>query len=91
MTPGEKWVFYTFLFLFLALLLAAVMLYLPQHLQTVARRAYFYLVGDDSVIREVDVLEYSSFEMKGAGAAGGNAVDGVSSSLGQEATTYMQL
>ncbi|KAK6530658.1 hypothetical protein TWF281_007497 [Arthrobotrys megalospora] len=66
MTPGEKWAFYTFLFFFLSLLMAAVALYLPQHLQTVARRVCFYIYGDDSVIRDVDVLGYKSAFVEGS-------------------------
>ncbi|KAJ6257393.1 hypothetical protein Dda_8282 [Drechslerella dactyloides] len=94
MTPSEKWAFYTFLFLFLGLFAAAVALYLPQHMQTVARRAYFYLVGDDSVIREVDVLDY--LDMRGSAELSGSdwdAVNGAAAaiSLGQEELkSYMQ-
>ncbi|KAF3931391.1 hypothetical protein ABW19_dt0200871 [Dactylella cylindrospora] len=60
LTSTEKFVFNTFIFLFLGFLTAAITLYLPQHVQTIARRAYFYVVGDESVIREEDVLDYSS-------------------------------
>ncbi|KAF3940965.1 hypothetical protein ABW19_dt0207090 [Dactylella cylindrospora] len=86
LTPGEKTAFYTFLFLFLGLLTAAVALYLPQHLQTVARRAYFYLYGDESVIRQVDVLEYSSFEMRNAGVG----YPGFSSGRQGDVKTYIE-
>ncbi|KAF3174121.1 hypothetical protein TWF106_007691 [Orbilia oligospora] len=60
MSPAEKLAFYTFLFLFLGFLTVAVTLYLPQHLQTVARRLLFYIFGDHGVIRNQDVLEYNS-------------------------------
>ncbi|KAJ6259736.1 hypothetical protein Dda_5374 [Drechslerella dactyloides] len=60
LTSTEKIVFNTFILLFLGFLIAAITLYLPQHVQTIARRAYFYVVGDESVIRKEDVLDYSN-------------------------------
>ncbi|KAK6344213.1 hypothetical protein TWF696_007855 [Orbilia brochopaga] len=60
LTSTEKIVFNTILFVFLGFLIAAITLYLPQHVQTIARRAYFYVVGDESVIRKEDVLDYSN-------------------------------
>ncbi|RVD83296.1 uncharacterized protein DFL_007691 [Arthrobotrys flagrans] len=60
LTSTEKIVFNTFIFLFLGFLTAAITLYLPQHVQTITRRAYFYIVGDESVIRQEDVLDYST-------------------------------
>ncbi|KAK6355695.1 hypothetical protein TWF718_000088 [Orbilia javanica] len=70
MSPGEKLAFYTFLFLFFSLLTATVTLYLPQHLQTTTRRLLFYIFGDDSVIRNEDILGYSSAFVQ---VEGGNA------------------
>ncbi|KAF3922693.1 hypothetical protein ABW21_db0204650 [Orbilia brochopaga] len=60
LTSTEKIIFNTILFTFLGFLIAAITLYLPQHAQTIARRAYFYVVGDESVIRKEDVLDYSN-------------------------------
>ncbi|KAF3902354.1 hypothetical protein AA313_de0207781 [Arthrobotrys entomopaga] len=60
LTSTEKIIFNTFIFLFLGFLTMAVTLYLPQHVQTITRRAYFYVVGDESVIRQEDVLDYST-------------------------------
>ena len=56
LTPTEKVIFNTFLLFFLALLVAAIALYLPQHVTTIARRAYFYYAGDESVIGRKDEL-----------------------------------
>ncbi|KAK6530421.1 hypothetical protein TWF694_003773 [Orbilia ellipsospora] len=85
MSPGEKFTFYAFLFLFLSLLIAAVSLYLPTYLESAARRTYFYLFGDDSLIREFDVLEYSGFEVTRSAAqvadAAGFARDTVNTGL----------
>ncbi|RVD83713.1 uncharacterized protein DFL_005491 [Arthrobotrys flagrans] len=74
MSPGEKLAFYTFLFLFLSLLTAAVALYLPQHLQTITRRLLFYIFGDDCVIRNEDVLGYNSDFIEVVGFKGNNAI-----------------
>ncbi|EPS40652.1 hypothetical protein H072_5485 [Dactylellina haptotyla CBS 200.50] len=60
LTSTEKIIFNTLIFLFLGFLTAAITLYLPQHVQTIARRAYFYVVGDESVIRKEDMLDYST-------------------------------
>ncbi|KAK6359118.1 hypothetical protein TWF696_000285 [Orbilia brochopaga] len=95
MTPSEKWAFYTFLFLFLGLFAAAVALYLPQHVQTVVRRAYFYVVGDNSVIRERDVPDYSTFETEGGPLVGfaDTVGDGVAVAISvgkEELKSYMQ-
>jgi len=47
LTPTEKFIFNTFLFAFLSMLILAASLYLPQHIATVTSRAWFYLVGDE--------------------------------------------
>jgi len=60
LTPTEKIFFNTFLFLFLGFLIAAITLYLPEHAQKITRRAYFYVVGDESVIRKEDIIDYTS-------------------------------
>ncbi|KAF8457164.1 hypothetical protein BGX38DRAFT_1086409 [Terfezia claveryi] len=46
LTPMEKFIFNTFLFAFLSMLILAASLYLPQHVATITSRAWFYLVGD---------------------------------------------
>ncbi|KAF3910674.1 hypothetical protein ABW21_db0206664 [Orbilia brochopaga] len=96
MTPIEKWAFYTFLLLFLGLFAAAVTLYLPQHVQTVVRRAYFYVIGDDSVIRKRDVLGYSTFDADGGASMAEYAdsiEDGIEAAISmgkEELKSYMQ-
>ncbi|KAI9826246.1 MAG: hypothetical protein M1819_007414 [Sarea resinae] len=48
LTPTEKFIFNSFLFLFLSMVIIAISLYLPGHINTVANRAWFYYAGDDS-------------------------------------------
>ncbi|KAK4152620.1 hypothetical protein C8A00DRAFT_44322 [Chaetomidium leptoderma] len=45
-TPIEKFIFYSVLFLLFSLTFIATVLYLPQHVQFVLKRAWFYMHGD---------------------------------------------
>ncbi|KAK0727255.1 hypothetical protein B0T26DRAFT_636262 [Lasiosphaeria miniovina] len=45
-TPIEKFIFYSVLFLIVSLTFIATVLYLPQHVQFVLSRAWFYMNGD---------------------------------------------
>ncbi|KAK3906424.1 hypothetical protein C8A05DRAFT_29703 [Staphylotrichum tortipilum] len=45
-TPNEKFIFYSVLFLLVSLTFIATVLYLPQHLQFIISRAWFYMHGD---------------------------------------------
>ncbi|KAK4148098.1 uncharacterized protein C8A04DRAFT_23891 [Dichotomopilus funicola] len=45
-TPIEKFIFYSVLFLLFSLTFIATVLYLPQHLQFIVSRAWFYMHGD---------------------------------------------
>ncbi|KAH6840836.1 hypothetical protein B0I37DRAFT_408542 [Chaetomium sp. MPI-CAGE-AT-0009] len=45
-TPIEKFIFYSVLFLLFSLTFIATVLYLPQHLQFIISRAWFYMHGD---------------------------------------------
>ncbi|KAK3326294.1 hypothetical protein B0H66DRAFT_550575 [Apodospora peruviana] len=46
-TPNEKFVFYSVFFLLFSLTFIATVLYLPQHVQFIAHRAWFYMHGDE--------------------------------------------
>ncbi|KAF2810583.1 uncharacterized protein BDZ99DRAFT_386242 [Mytilinidion resinicola] len=48
LTPTEKFIFNSFLFLFLSMIIIAASLYLPEHLSLLARRAFYYWGGDDT-------------------------------------------
>ncbi|KAI9677659.1 MAG: hypothetical protein M1817_006614 [Caeruleum heppii] len=48
LTPTEKFIFNSFLFLFLSMIIIAASLYLPQHITKIASRALFYYAGDDA-------------------------------------------
>ncbi|AEO63416.1 2c32f542-c921-4676-8329-a18271153da7 [Thermothielavioides terrestris] len=45
-TPDERFIFYSVLFLLVSLTFIATVLYLPQHVQFVISRAWFYMHGD---------------------------------------------
>ncbi|KAI6820709.1 hypothetical protein KC340_g13107 [Hortaea werneckii] len=45
LTPTEKFVFNSILFLTLSMFLLAVILYLPDHILTISRRGYYYCAG----------------------------------------------
>ncbi|KAK7534097.1 uncharacterized protein J3D65DRAFT_669790 [Phyllosticta citribraziliensis] len=46
LTPTEKFIFNSFLFLFLSMIIIAASLYLPEHISFLADRALYYLSGD---------------------------------------------
>ncbi|KAF2722101.1 hypothetical protein K431DRAFT_202550, partial [Polychaeton citri CBS 116435] len=46
LTPTEKFVFNSILFLFVALVGIACFVYLPSHLATIASRAFYYYAGE---------------------------------------------
>ncbi|PPJ58383.1 hypothetical protein CBER1_08071 [Cercospora berteroae] len=47
LTPTEKFVFNSILFLTFSLLLIASVIYLPNHILTMSRRTYYYFAGDN--------------------------------------------
>ncbi|CCX06677.1 hypothetical protein FPQ18DRAFT_336417 [Pyronema domesticum] len=50
LTPVEKIIFNTLLFIFLSLLITAVSFYLPHHVAIIAKRAWYYYAGDSTVL-----------------------------------------
>ncbi|KAK4138739.1 hypothetical protein BT67DRAFT_370125 [Trichocladium antarcticum] len=56
-TPIEKFFFYSILFLLFSLTFIATVLYLPQHLQFVLTRAWFYINGDAHESAAAEVLK----------------------------------
>ncbi|PQE16556.1 Small subunit of serine palmitoyltransferase-like protein [Rutstroemia sp. NJR-2017a BBW] len=48
LTPTEKFIFNSFLFLFFSMIVIAMTLYLPQHITFLTNRAWFYYNGDES-------------------------------------------
>ncbi|KAI5207559.1 hypothetical protein E4T42_02892 [Aureobasidium subglaciale] len=46
LSPTEKFIFNSILFLFLSMVSIAVALYLPRHVKIIAHRAYYYVSGD---------------------------------------------
>ncbi|OCL01761.1 hypothetical protein AOQ84DRAFT_328514 [Glonium stellatum] len=48
LTPTEKFIFNSFLFLFLSMIIIAASLYLPEHVAGIANRAFYYWAGDDA-------------------------------------------
>ncbi|KAK5163638.1 uncharacterized protein LTR77_010587 [Saxophila tyrrhenica] len=53
LTPTEKFVFNSILFLTTAMLTIATVLYLPNHIAIVCRRAYYYFADPDSAAQLV--------------------------------------
>ncbi|KAF2463626.1 uncharacterized protein BDR25DRAFT_347117 [Lindgomyces ingoldianus] len=47
LTSTEKFIFNSILFLILSLLIIAASLYLPEHVQTIANRMFYYWFGDE--------------------------------------------
>ncbi|CAK1362269.1 hypothetical protein CB0940_02456 [Cercospora beticola] len=47
LTPTEKFVFNSILFLTFSLFLIASVIYLPNHILTMSRRTYYYFAGDN--------------------------------------------
>jgi len=48
LTPTEKFIFNSFLFLFFSMIMIAITLYLPQHIAFLTNRAWFYYNGDEN-------------------------------------------
>ncbi|KAE8447372.1 hypothetical protein EG329_010786 [Mollisiaceae sp. DMI_Dod_QoI] len=48
LTPTEKFIFNSFLFLFFSMIIIAMTLYLPQHIAFLTNRAWFYYNGDEN-------------------------------------------
>lgn len=48
LTPTEKFIFNSFLFLFISMIIIAASLYLPEHVVNMWYRAWFYYAGDDT-------------------------------------------
>ncbi|KAI9802846.1 MAG: hypothetical protein M1833_001445 [Piccolia ochrophora] len=47
LTPTEKFIFNSFLFLFVSMIIIAASLYFPQHVQDIARRLWWYYAGEN--------------------------------------------
>jgi len=61
LTPTEKFIFNSFLFLFFSMIIIAMTLYLPQHIAFLTNRAWFYYNGDESAKSAVrSVIESST-------------------------------
>ncbi|KAF2397243.1 hypothetical protein EJ06DRAFT_524226 [Trichodelitschia bisporula] len=48
LTPTEKFIFNSFVFLFSSMIVIAASLYLPEHLSIVLNRAFYYIAGEES-------------------------------------------
>jgi len=48
LTPTEKFIFNSFLFLFFSMIIIAMTLYLPQHINFLTSRAWFYYNGPEA-------------------------------------------
>ncbi|OJD31517.1 uncharacterized protein BKCO1_4700042 [Diplodia corticola] len=48
LTPTEKFIFNSFVFLFASMIVIAASLYLPEHISFLANRAAYYLAGETS-------------------------------------------
>ncbi|KAL8693649.1 MAG: hypothetical protein Q9218_001559 [Villophora microphyllina] len=48
LTPTEKFIFNSFLFLFISMIIIAALLYLPEHIVNLWYRAWYYYAGDDA-------------------------------------------
>ncbi|KAI5803122.1 hypothetical protein EDC01DRAFT_494556 [Geopyxis carbonaria] len=70
LTPTEKFIFNTFLFFFLSMLILAVSLYLPHHVAIVASRAWFYYAGDECLMAAGEKAVSSSIGAAVAAATG---------------------
>ncbi|GAB7340770.1 hypothetical protein MBLNU457_7143t1 [Dothideomycetes sp. NU457] len=57
MTPTEKFIFNSILFLFLAMVTIAASLYLPSHISVIGRRAYYYALGDADAATTKSVVD----------------------------------
>ncbi|KAL2023835.1 hypothetical protein VTK56DRAFT_1102 [Thermocarpiscus australiensis] len=70
-TPLEKFIFYSVLFLLVGLTFIATVLYLPQHVQFVISRAWFYMHGDGHDAGELLKVGVTSALSSGAAATAG--------------------
>ncbi|KAF2119164.1 hypothetical protein BDV96DRAFT_463147, partial [Lophiotrema nucula] len=52
LTPTEKFIFNSILFLLLSLLIIAASLYLPEHISVIANRVIYYFSGRDASLSE---------------------------------------
>ncbi|KFH40251.1 hypothetical protein ACRE_090890 [Hapsidospora chrysogenum ATCC 11550] len=60
MTPGEKFAFYSILFLLCGLTCIAMVLYLPHHISFLVGRAWYYINGEHIDVGEVVKGELAS-------------------------------
>ncbi|CAI6329404.1 unnamed protein product [Periconia digitata] len=54
LTPTEKFILNSLLFLLLSLFIIAASLYLPEHVMIIANRMFYYFSGDDSNLSAAD-------------------------------------
>lgn len=66
LTPTEKFIFNSFLFLFFSMVIIAMTLYLPQHITFLTNRAWFYYHGDDGVAEALVERVKETFVKAGA-------------------------
>ncbi|RPA85260.1 hypothetical protein BJ508DRAFT_412047 [Ascobolus immersus RN42] len=52
LTPIEKIIFNIAVFLFFSMIIVATSLYFPTHFKVMASRVWFYIAGDDSLVKE---------------------------------------
>ncbi|RKF76776.1 hypothetical protein GcM3_076005 [Golovinomyces cichoracearum] len=65
LTPTEKFIFNSFLFLFFSMIIIAATLYLPQHLAFLTNRAWFYYNGPSpEVIKGVTITSTAANAME---------------------------
>lgn len=65
LTPTEKFIFNSFLFLFFSMIIIAATLYLPQHLAFLTNRAWFYYNGPSpEVIKGVTITSTTANAME---------------------------
>ncbi|TKA22688.1 hypothetical protein B0A50_07781 [Salinomyces thailandicus] len=73
LTPTEKFVFNSILFLTTSLLALAITLYLPNHVITISRRGYYYFAGEAEAVAgaaATTLTENLSLAAAGGGGAG---------------------
>ncbi|KAJ9666099.1 hypothetical protein H2201_003777 [Coniosporium apollinis] len=71
LTPTEKFIFNSFLFLILSMILIAASLYLPEHIAQLANRAFYYYAGDESGQQQSVLSPDTQQALHGAGMGGG--------------------
>ncbi|KAK3705772.1 hypothetical protein LTR37_013079 [Vermiconidia calcicola] len=90
LTPTEKFVFNSILFLMISMLTIATVVYLPNHVATISRRVYYYFAGD-AVVSDTsrtaasqlgDTASKASAAALGAATAAQEAVNQVTENLG---------